>query len=194
MADRPARRAPAPAALPAADAAAMSRLADELLPALIARLEASTLGELEIRRNGWRVRLRRATLDARPTEGTAPRGGGRSRATADPTAATGRTAPLAAVGPGLLPKVTDRRPAALSPAVGYFSPLGSLTAGVAVRSGDVLGHVDVLGVRQDVVAPADGVVGRYLAEAGEAVEYGQELVRVEAGRDDAVPTVPAEAG
>ncbi|HTS14242.1 MAG TPA: biotin/lipoyl-containing protein, partial [Candidatus Sulfotelmatobacter sp.] len=78
--------------------------------------------------------------------------------------------------------------------VGYFSPLGSLTAGVTVRSGDVLGHVDVLGVRQDVVAPADGVVGRYLAEAGEAVEYGQELVRMEAGRDDAVATAPTEAG
>ena len=110
MADRPARRAPAPAAPPAGDAAAVGRLADEVLPALIARLEASTLGELEIRRNGWRVRLRRATLDAGPTDGTARRGGGRSRATADQTAATGRAAPLAAVGPGLPSKSTDRRP------------------------------------------------------------------------------------
>ncbi len=194
MADRPARRAAGPAAPPGGDAAAMGRLADELLPALIARLEASTLGELEIRRNGWRVRLRRATLDAAPIDGTARRGGGRSRPTADQPAATGRSAPLAAVGPGLPAKSADRRPAALSPAVGYFSPLGSLTAGVAVRSGDVLGHVDVLGVRQDVVAPADGVVGRYLAEAGEAVEYGQELVRLEAGRDGSVAAVPAEAG
>jgi biotin carboxyl carrier protein len=194
MADRPARRAPAPAAPAAGDAAAVGRLADELLPALIARLEASTLGELEIRRNGWRVRLRRATLDAAPPDAAGRRGGGRSRPAADQAGTTGQRAPLAAVGPGLPNAVADRRPAALSPAVGYFSPLGSLTAGVAVRSGDVLGHVDVLGVRQDVVAPADGVVGRYLAEAGEAVEYGQELVRLEAGRDDAVATVPAEAG
>ena len=39
--------------------------------------------------------------------------------------------------------------------------------------------MDVLGVREDVVAPVDGVIGSSLAEAGEAVEYGQELVRIE---------------
>lgn len=194
MADRPTRRPPA-AAPPPGDAATVGRLADELLPALIARLEASTLGELEIRRNGWRVRLRRATtLDADPPDATGRRVAGRSRPPTEQAAPPGRTASLAAVGPGLPLAVADRRAPALSPAVGYFSPLASLTAGAAVRSGDVLGHVDVLGVRQDVVAPADGVVGRYLAEAGEAVEYGQELVRLEAGHDDTVKIVPVEAG
>ena len=39
--------------------------------------------------------------------------------------------------------------------------------------------MDVLGVREDVVAPVDGVVGLSLTEAGEAVEYGQELIRIE---------------
>jgi biotin carboxyl carrier protein len=43
----------------------------------------------------------------------------------------------------------------------------------------VLGLIDVLGVTQPVVAPADGVIGRVLASAGEAVEYGQELVRID---------------
>lgn len=192
MADRPTRRVAAAAAPSAGDAAAVGRLADELLPALIARLEASTLGELEVRRNGWRIRLRRVTqVDAASDAGR--RGAGHDRPPVDHIVTAGRT-PLAAVGPGLPIAVADRRAPALSPAVGYFSPLASLTAGVAVRSGDVLGHVDVLGVRQDVVAPADGVVGRYLAEAGEAVEYGQELVRLEAGHHDAVKTVPAEAG
>jgi len=42
-----------------------------------------------------------------------------------------------------------------------------------------VGYVDCLGVRQDVVAPADGFVGRLLAQAGEAVEYGQSLVHVD---------------
>jgi len=194
MADRTARRSPAPAAPSAGDAAAVGRLADELLPALIARLEASTLGELEIRRNGWRVRLRRAvTLEASQADGPPARRAGRARATPEEAAASVRPAPLAAVGPGLPARTADRRPAVLSPAVGYFSPLGSLSPGTAVRSGDVLGHVDVLGVRQDVVAPADGVVGRYLAEAGQAVEYGQELVRLEPVRE-ASTAVPAEAG
>jgi acetyl-CoA carboxylase biotin carboxylase subunit len=48
-----------------------------------------------------------------------------------------------------------------------------------VRSGDRIGTVNVLGVNQDVVSPVDGVIGSSLAEAGEAVEYGQELVRIE---------------
>jgi biotin carboxyl carrier protein len=55
-----------------------------------------------------------------------------------------------------------------------------------VRAGDVLGHVDVLGVPQDIQAPADGIVGSTLVEAGMAVEYGQELIRLEL-------TSPAEA-
>src|SRR5574337_2187791 len=73
-----------------------------------------------------------------------------------------------------------RRRVATSPAVGYFSPLEGLSSGHQVRSGDLLGHVDVLGVRQDVVSPMDGIVVRVLAEAGQAVEYGEELVRVDA--------------
>jgi biotin carboxyl carrier protein len=49
-----------------------------------------------------------------------------------------------------------------------------------VRAGDRLGAVDVLGVPQEVVAPVDGVVGPALVDAGQAVEYGQDLVRIEA--------------
>jgi pyruvate/2-oxoglutarate dehydrogenase complex dihydrolipoamide acyltransferase (E2) component len=37
----------------------------------------------------------------------------------------------------------------------------------------------MLGVPQEVVAPADGLVGASLVESGEAVEYGQELVVIE---------------
>ena len=42
-----------------ADHAAIDRLSGELLPALIAKLGATGLGELEVREGGWRVRLRR---------------------------------------------------------------------------------------------------------------------------------------
>ncbi|MEX1169807.1 MAG: hypothetical protein WEE50_06675, partial [Chloroflexota bacterium] len=52
-------------------------------------------------------------------------------------------------------------------------------AGTRVRAGDRLGMVDMLGVPQEVVAPTDGLVGASLVEAGEAVEYGQELVVIE---------------
>jgi multidrug efflux pump subunit AcrA (membrane-fusion protein) len=53
-----------------------------------------------------------------------------------------------------------------------------------VAAGDVFGWVDVLGVRQDVVAPLSGTVGRLLVEPGQAVEYGQELLQIDpAGHD-----------
>ncbi|MDQ3870875.1 MAG: hypothetical protein M3301_04570, partial [Chloroflexota bacterium] len=44
----------------------LARLADEVVPVLMARLEASGLAELEVRENGWRVRLRRALPPASP--------------------------------------------------------------------------------------------------------------------------------
>ncbi len=37
----------------------------------------------------------------------------------------------------------------------------------------------MLGIPQEVVAPADGVVGASLVESGDAVEYGQELILLE---------------
>ena len=55
-----------------ADHAAIGRLSDELLPALIAKLGATGLGELEIREGGWRVRLRRPTEGAAPGEALQP--------------------------------------------------------------------------------------------------------------------------
>jgi biotin carboxyl carrier protein len=42
-----------------ADHAAIVRLTDELLPALIAKLSTTQLGELEVREGDWHVRLRR---------------------------------------------------------------------------------------------------------------------------------------
>jgi acetyl-CoA carboxylase biotin carboxyl carrier protein len=77
-----------------------------------------------------------------------------------------------------------------SPAVGYHVPGERVRVGAAVSSGDVLGWVDVLGVRQEVVAPISGTIGRLLVESGQAVEYGQDLLQIDpapqgggAGRD-----------
>ena len=57
-------------------------------------------------------------------------------------------------------------------------------------SGDRLGFVDVLGVRQEVVSPVDGRVGATVVESGEAVEYGQELVRLELASAPAAAATP----
>jgi biotin carboxyl carrier protein len=131
----------------------LDALTDEILPALIARLRASRLGELEVRSDGWRVRLRR---DPSPVRGVAPRDD------------------AAAVDDGDDPRGTAR-----SPAVGYFSPVSGLAVGRSVQAGDALGQIDVLGIGQEVVAPIDGIVGQVLAEEGQAVEYGQALAVVD---------------
>lgn len=133
----------------------LDALTDEVLPILIARLRASGLGELEIARPGWRVRLRRAPQTA-------------VRATSATAAAAGMTDPS-----------VENGSEARSPAVGYFQPAERLRVGRAVQAGDILGSVDVLGIVQDVNAPVDGIISRVLAEAGQAVEYGQALAEID---------------
>lgn len=197
------------------DHEAIVRLADELLPSLIAKLGATGLGEIEVREDDWRVRLRRPAdgvvrHDRRSTDrptraqpglaghGHAPGVGEGHRA-----AVTTRGS-LTPVGPGadasaqgrggeVGPDGDPNRAVATSPAVGIFQPRPEAKAGTRVRSGDRLGHVDMLGVPQEVVAPVDGIIGASLVAAGEAVEYGQELIRIElaAPRSSVPATVPA---
>ena len=162
------------------DHEAIARLADDLLPALIAKLAASGLGEIEVREGDWKARLRMPapSEEARGSAAKAADLAGHVHVPARVVPSHGR------------PEERDRRPreqeaaeerriSARSPAVGVYQPLRDLAVGMRVRSGDRIGSVNVLGVNQDVVSPVDGVIGSSLAEAGEAVEYGQELVRIE---------------
>ncbi len=180
----------------AVDHAVIAGSIDDLLPALIAKLGATGLAELEIRESGLRVRLRRPadgsiTHDRRSTD----RGSriDRGRVQAAPAAAQSAHAiALTPVGPGRDGRdgraaadardgvrYDEPRAVATSPAVGIYQPRAEARAGTKVRAGDRLGMVDMLGVPQEVVAPTDGLVGASLVEAGEAVEYGQELVVIE---------------
>ena len=179
----------------ASDHAAIDRLADELLPALVAKLGATGLGEIEIREGGWRVRLRRPTdgvvatrrgADHRPSRAQ-PGHAGHGHA---PGALEVHRSPVGIAGgstngSGRGERGSDgrrgdaHRAIATSPAVGVFQPRPEVHSGLRVRAGDRLGSVDMLGVPLEVVAPADGIVGATLAEPGEAVEYGQELFVVE---------------
>jgi biotin carboxyl carrier protein len=183
-----------------ADHAGIDRLAEELLPALIAKLGTTHLGELEVREGDWHVRLRRP-YGTVPGEGrragdrssraqpghdghgrpapeghrTARTSGGASGITAGSGAASASTN-----GTGADEHLLERsRSIATSPAVGIFQPGTRAASGTRVRAGDSLGAVNVLGVPQDVLAPVDGVVGSTLVEAGMAVEYGQDLIRIE---------------
>jgi len=172
----------------------IARLADEVVPTLIGRLERSRLGEIEVRQDGWRIRLRRnlaladgadqpMAVPARRSDRKTDRPN--TDRPADP-GADGRAAQLHSVDRASL-EVT-------SPAVGYFLPRDTLAVGATVRGGDVMGYVDVLGVRHDVVAPEDALVVALEAESGQAVEYGERLARLErrSGRPDTAIRVEAE--
>lgn len=264
------------------DHGTIGRLADNVLPALIAQLSASVLGEIEVREGDWKVRLRRPADALGPMYGrratdrpsrsqpghaghghapgaVEPHRGGRGRgdgdvpgapagddsagalaadpaaggvssgtpaggpATESPSGAGGSNGlhrHLTAVGPGPdpgarvgrmghlpegdeLPSAGDDRTGsfsfraiATSPAVGIFQSRSDVRAGSRVRAGDRLATVDVLGVAQPVLAPADGLVGATLVEHGEPVEYGQELIRIELSEpgDDLLEASAAREG
>ena len=193
-----------------ADHAGIDRLAEELLPALIAKLGTTHLGELEVREGDWHVRLRRPFGTA-PGEGrrsgdkpsrsqpgheghghgrAAPEGHRASRSSGGSSGAASGGASGITAGSGAASASTNgtgpdehllakSRAIATSPAVGIFQPGARAASGTRIRAGDTLGAVNVLGVPQDVLAPVDGIVGSTLVEAGMAVEYGQDLIRIE---------------
>jgi biotin carboxyl carrier protein len=193
----------------AADHAAINRLADELVPALAAKLGATGLGEIEVREGDWHLRVRRpadpANLGRRATDrpsrsqpghaghGHAPaalEGHRAARPAIAAASSTNGSNPGAVAAPASARKETaeggrrrkdadPHRAIARSPAVGIFQPKSGVRPGTRVRAGDRLGVVDMLGVPQDVLAPGDGVIGSALVEAGDAVEFGQDLVVVE---------------
>ena len=160
---------------------AIARLADDLLPALIAKLAASGLGEIEVREGGWKARLRMpAPTDDGRRSASRVADGHSTHASAHGSAGHARPEDRdRRLRPELEVVEEPGRVAAKSPAGGVYQPRRDLVVGMRVRAGDRIGSVNVLGVGQDVVAPVDGVIGSSLAEAGEAVEYGQELVRIE---------------
>jgi biotin carboxyl carrier protein len=170
------RRSTRAAATRSADHAAIDRLTAELLPALIAKLGATGLGEIEVREGRWRVRLRRPGEPSGPAP--SPSSSSRSRGERSERAAERAPRPVTSGADGHSAPAAPRA-VATSPAVGNYRPRTDLTVGDRVRAGDRLGAVDMLGVAQEVVAPFDGIVGGSLVESGDAVEYGQELLHVE---------------
>ncbi|HEX2194894.1 MAG TPA: biotin/lipoyl-containing protein [Candidatus Limnocylindria bacterium] len=148
---------------PDSDLRQVELAAREIVPKLAARLGSHGLGELEVRHGELRVRV--AGAPAKPEADRAAAG--------------------AAAGGGQPHRGVEQRPAAgtnhgvTSPAVGYFGFAEKLGPGLGVDKGDVLGHVDMLGVRHEVRAPRRGTVRHLVAEAGEPVEYGQVVIELE---------------
>ncbi len=152
-----------------ADHAGIARLADVLVPALVAKLGTASLGEVEIHEGDWHVRVRRAGAAGPRRERT-------HRAPLPIVAPPGASTPQpAAADPDPGDPVQE---AAVASAVGVFKP--SLAVGTRVRAGDRIATVDLLGIALDVVAPIDGILVEVYPQAGDGVEYGEEVALVEA--------------
>ena len=141
----------------------IERAVDELIPQLTERLAQHGLGEIEVRHGDLRVRV--------------------ARALETPPVSPGRSAPaassVASDRVGVVPSGPLHQ-GVTSPAVGFFVYADGLGPGLPVDKGDELGHVEMLGVRHDVRAPRRGLVRNLVTETGEAVEYGQLLIEMEA--------------
>jgi acetyl-CoA carboxylase biotin carboxyl carrier protein len=154
---------------------AIRAAAERLVPELTERLRRHGLGEIEVAHGDLRLRVAAApgsTTAAVPSASVAG------------DVSTGAPQP-AVTESAVTEPATANTVGVASPAVGFFVYADGLGPGLAVAKGDELGHVEMLGIRHDVRAPRGGTVRNLVAESGEAVEYGQvvlELEAAEAGR------------
>ncbi|MGH2382024.1 MAG: acetyl-CoA carboxylase biotin carboxyl carrier protein [Candidatus Limnocylindria bacterium] len=139
--------------------AAIARAASDLVPQLTERLTRHGLGEIEVSSGDLRLRVARAVVPV-ATAGGSP-----------PSIAAGIAPEAAAVSASV---------GVASPAVGFFVYADGLGPGLTVNKGDALGQVEMLGIRHDVRAPRRGTIRHLVAESGEAVEYGQVVLELEA--------------
>ena len=177
------------------DHAAIDRLADELVPALVAKLGANGLGELEVREGTWRVRLRMPADGpvAAGRRATAGRGSSRAADAARGERARGEHARAARrrppPGSGTLPSPLTSRP---SPRRWRVRPGSSprhrqsatSARGPSCRPGRRSGPATgseawTCSESGRTWFPADGLIGATLVAAGEPVEYGQAVILLE---------------
>ncbi len=164
----------------ASGAAVLTQQVDELA----AVLRRHDLGEIEIERDGLRIRLRRGSVEvahvashaphlaAAPAPASAPA----PAPAAPPTTPT----PKAETSDGNVSYIT-------SPFVGTFyrspSPDSApfVDVGTRVRKGQVICIVEAMKLMNEIEAEIDGVVVQCLVENGSAVEYGEPLFKIKQG-------------
>ncbi len=144
-----------------------------LLQDLIAVFQNAGVSDLEVERNGLRIRLRRegAAAPSTPLEVPVPAAGLTAAPTGAPTAE-----------PSTEGLVTVR-----SPIVGTFyrsaSPYSEVYVeeGSYVKKGQVLCIVEAMKLMNEIESDADGRVAKILVENAKPVEYGEPLFLIEPG-------------
>jgi acetyl-CoA carboxylase biotin carboxyl carrier protein len=141
---------------------------DQLVRDLAKLLDETGVGEIEVERDGIRVRVARQALAAQVVTS--------SSAGPQPAAAPAPAAPTdVAKHPGLV----------TSPMVGtaYLSPEPGarqfIDIGSVVKAGDTLLIIEAMKTMNQIPAPRAGTVIQILIEDGRPVEYGEPLMIIE---------------
>jgi acetyl-CoA carboxylase biotin carboxyl carrier protein len=143
----------------------------ELIRELASLLDSTNLTEIEVEREGLRVRVvRSVTVAATPVVTAAP-------VVAHPSPAVAASAPVADITkhPGIVP----------SPMVGtayMASEPGArpfVDVGAKVAAGDTLLIIEAMKTMNQIPAPRSGTVTQILFEDGQPVEFGEPLMIIE---------------
>ena len=181
----PAKAAKAAKPAKAAPSASADAALVEELGAVLARLD---LAEVEMERNGLRVRVTRqfapqvALAHAGPAHMSAQTASAHSVFAPPPAAAPAARAAPAAPAPVA---AADYPGAVKSPMVGtaYRRPSPDAKAfievGSQVKAGEKILLVEAMKTFNEIVAPRGGTITQILVEDGQPVEYGQTLVVIE---------------
>ena len=135
-------------------------------------LEETGLSEIEIEREGMRVRVARQVTVAAPVYTGAPPSVGAA-------AAAPASAPVAATDPGKHPGAVP------SPMVGtaYLAPEPGAAAfvqiGTRVTQGQTILIIEAMKTMNHIPAPKAGVITAILVENGQPVEFGEPLAIIE---------------
>ena len=150
-----------------------SRMTIDEIKELLDLFNASGVGELEIEREGERIRIRKAGM---ATEYSAPPATAQEpMVSSDAPATAPETPPVAADSGHILVK---------SPIVGTFYDAAApgsapfVKVGDAVEPGQVLCIIESMKLMNEIEAETAGVIAAKLVENGRPVEYGEALFSI----------------
>lgn len=159
----------------------MSKLTEykELIRELAELLDKSTLSEIEVEEDDFRIRVARETVREITTTVPAAAAPQMAAAPAPVAAAPAASAPAAETGgsdhPGAVP----------SPMVGTIYRAASpesapfVEEGSTVKEGDTIAIIEAMKVMNQIAAPRSGTVTKILFQDSQAVEYGEPLCIIE---------------
>ena len=146
-------------------------LAPAALRAIVRSFSESDAQDLSLELAGTRLRLTKwPTPDGQVAAGT-----GAAQASPATTAAAATPTPAEPAHDDATPPTVEIR----APRLGLFRPAAAARVGAQVAADDELGTIDVLGSSTTVPAGSAGTVVEIGAGAGDLVEYGQVLARIE---------------